>query len=364
MSSVMKFPTRFFLSTFAVLALSLIFTLAVMGNLSRAGARSVRSTYAHELCLVYDKPKRTGSTTIARSLFKCWNGKYGIEPRQKTEDPRKATSEMLQLKQPIVAHSLRHILFSDQDCTDILTNCRNVFHITSTRTMKSRLASFAKVVSLQSEKGRNFSVAKQNLKDAVALLLRFGHTLEDRYEKGVYFGERRIDVDYVIRHEFFEDDLSALIKAFGCDSRIESTNVHNVKSKSTTSDPVRKNFTIMAGVQVLPKASELDQMNDDELFHLLNNFPTRQGDRLHNEFLRTATDVNKVGLAKASSFATLLKSSSSKSWTKHFCQSLYCFTFIHHLVYCKRVRKAWLNCRAWFSCFIVDALRYLSLLRK
>lgn len=310
----MKFPSRVVLRTFAILVLSLIFTIAVMKKVSHVGVWGVHSAYAHELCLVYDKPKRTGSTTIARSLFKCWNGKYGIEPRRKVQNPREAASEMLRLKQPIVAHSLGHILFSDQDCDAILTNCRHVFHITSTRKMKSRLASFAKVVTLQSEKGRNFSVAKQNLKDAVALLLKFGHNVEDRYEKGVYFGARRIDVDYVIRHESFENDLSALIQAFGCESRIESTNVHKVKSKNTTSsDLLQKSSTGVEYGQVLQSASDIDQMTDDELFHYLNNFPIRQGDRLHNEFLRTADEVNRIGLEKASAYATLLESKSNRN---------------------------------------------------
>lgn len=262
----------------------------------------------HDLCLIYDRPERTGSTTISHSLYPCWHEKFGVRHYDGPNSAGRAAIKMLDSNQSVVAHGLRHIYFSDRDCLSIYHNCKQIFHVTSTRPMSARLASFAKVFALQNDYGRNFSVSTSHSRKAARLLTKVGRCLEHTYERGVYRGKRKIKVDYVVRHQLLNDDLSALLRAFDCKPFIEAKNIHNVKS--STADVSQLDISASSFLpQDLPTEAEVGRMNKHQLYHFLNNFPLENGDRLHNEFMKLADRVNGKGLKKASSITSIFQKS-------------------------------------------------------
>lgn len=304
------FMNPFFCLGVTVLSASLtamfLFTIGLLLQYGSIGTSIRRKVFPHELCLIYDKPQRTGSTTVANALHKCWSDYYRLEPKNSVKQAEKAIKNMLSLKQSIVSHCKRHVSISDYDCFAIEATCQEVFHVTSTRKATERIASYAKVTSLKHKIGRNFTINPLDLRKAVQTVMKIGNDLEYRYEKGVYTGFRKIQVDYVIRNENLEQDLTALIQASGCNSEILSTNTHSVNSTSPPKDISTESSTVSSDQNSTkidtPTVAEIKDMNETELVFWLNNFPIRMGDQLHKELLKTARRVNKNGLEKVAAF--------------------------------------------------------------
>lgn len=170
--------------------------------------------------------------------------------------------------------------------------------------MNARLASFAKVASLQHDNGRNFTVSASHLRNAVLFLAKFGRRIEARYELGVYSGAHSVNVDYVIRHHHLDQDLTALLRAFDCEPLIPKTNIHAINS-STIDLAKSDHLQFLSKLSNPPTESEIQQMNEQQLYTYLNHFPLRNGDRLHNDFLKTADRINAQGIEKAISLKSI-----------------------------------------------------------
>lgn len=316
--TLIKFLGRFTSVISAALLLLILLTIRfVFGfTISDLDPGFKGQKFKHELCLIYDKPKRTGSTTISRALHKCWSGHYSFEPQKGPKNAHVAAARMIDLNQSIVAHSLRHILFSDEDCLSIDANCRRIFHITSTRRMNARLVSYAKVTSLQNKEGRNFTVESDDLRRVLRTVVRRGHALEQRYEKGVYKGIHRIAVNYVIRNSFLTHDLNKLLHAFGCTPQIKSVNTHiyNSSNQMHAKSATFWNTSLNAHrhSKDIPTLDQIDQMDEKRLLYWLENFPLKVGDRLHEEFLQKAELVNQKGLETLVGFRPLFLKSQNE----------------------------------------------------
>lgn len=278
-------------------------------------------TFNHKLCLIYDKPKRTGSTTISRALHRCWSSTYGVEPHVGESNASAGTARMLSLNQTVVAHSLRHIYFSDDDCASIDARCRQYFHVTSTRSMGARIASYGKVVALQKTLGRNFTATStsDSLRKIVYHMVKRGKRLEFAYERGAFKGVRKLRNDYIIRNHRLQSDLDDLLRAFDCPPLTHSTNTHTVAvnaSASASADDSDSDapfdddaHTDPAGSEVdvtYPSARQVDRMSEAELAHWFTHFPLRYGDRLHRSMLREADRVNARGLRTVRALLPLL----------------------------------------------------------
>lgn len=295
----------------ASITATLLFTIGRILQYSSIGVSIRQKDFPHELCLIYDKPQRTGSTTVAKALHKCWSDYYQLEPKNNAKQTDKAIKNMLSLKQSIVSHCKRHVSISDYDCFAIEATCREVFHVTSTRKVSERIASYAKVTTMKRKIGRNFTINPGDLRKAVQTVMKSGFDLEYRYEKGVYTGFRQIHVDYVIRNENLEQDLTALIQAFGCNPEILSTNKHNVNSTSPSTSLIKNTLSMGTGQDSrktkIPTKEHIEEMNDTELVFWLNNFPIQMGDQLHKDLLKTASRVNQNGLERAAGFRPSLQ---------------------------------------------------------
>lgn len=305
-SLVMKFDTHKTSMIFSIVLTVLLFAnLSIRFQLFRAPAGSLRA-YEHDLCLLYDKPKRTGSTTIARAIHECWHGVFDLKPYRRPRPTRETVNLMLDSNRSVVAHALHHVYFSDADCVSVYANCRHVFHVTSTRRMNERLASYAKVVALQRRNlARNSTVTPDDLRKAASVLVKEAPRLERLYEKGVYHGRHTIPVDYVIRHEFLDRDLSALLRAFHCSPNVDRKNVHAVDSSVVNLTHLDMLGSFSNFSHALLTDADIDKLNLQQVYYFLSNFPLAYGDRLHNQFTKLAKRVNENGLKKASSFESI-----------------------------------------------------------
>lgn len=345
----MKDRLRFSVFVLALLALLVLLSIGLsMHTASLSFRLQVEShgegqKFKHELCLIYDKPKRTGSTTIARALHACWSKHHHFEPTKVSKNPNVATEQMLKLNQSIVAHSLHHIVFSDDDCKEIETQCRQVFHVTSTRRMNARILSYAKVTALKYKKGRNYTIGSDDLKYVLKSIITDGHIIERRYEKGVYEGVRRIPMHYVIRNDDLQDDLEVLLRTFACAPVIKRVNTHSLNSSyrsqqlesigasfqlsikdsgsssggSNNSSKGNSNRKYLEMSAVIPTVNQVDSMHEKDILYWLNNFPLLMGDRLHNHLLETASSVNINGLNIVAQMRPLFLKHRNEQASKH-----------------------------------------------
>lgn len=157
-----------------------------------------------------------------------------------------------------------------------------------------------------------------DLRRVLHTVVRKGHAVERRYERGVYKGVHRIAVNYVIRNSFLTHDLNQLLHAFGCTPQIRSVNTHSYNSSSqslTNSTKIRLASPDLQRPPVdIPTLDQIDQMNETQLLYWLENFPLKINDRLHKEFLRTAELVNQKGLETVIGYRSLfLKSQNEQS---------------------------------------------------
>lgn len=204
-------------------------------------------------CLVYDRPPRTGSTTVSTALQACLSERGWHAPSGQPENLRKNTVTVaLEHDHNDYAVVKGHSLLSPGDLQRIKSRCgRNAFFITSTARMDERVWSAAKM-SLQDGNG-NSSLHASRIAGVHKYLLSTGARYADYLDmypftnvSGRAFlldgGIRRVDVDladdmrrhgfgwdYVIRKAHMATDLSKLLTVLGCPRAFDVMNVHSVQ---------------------------------------------------------------------------------------------------------------------------------------
>lgn len=250
--------------------------LSGTGSLEQQSLSNSLSASSSHTCVIYDRPPRTASTTIGNALEKCL-GPLGYEqPEWHSFDGRSLlVHNMLHLPFERVALLSRHFYMNLTSVQELRAGCSSLFYITSTAPMKERLWSLVKYRQIANHGSASLNetqllAAIQDLrKETVQIEVLNAYPYLEAHETPTNRSEiDPITPDYVIRKKNLNEDLSKLLRAFGCESRFASDNVHQSKH-----------------------VSELDNITIDD------------DDRLHKRLLRLARHRNKIALRKVPDFA-------------------------------------------------------------
>lgn len=181
-------------------------------------------------CILYDRPPRTGSTTISYRLDECLQSKgYPSSTTWFKGVPmQRIVTRMLQQPSRFKSHLTRHMYLSADDVLALRRSCGQVFFVTSARTMEERLLSRAKYELLDKDqrRHRNRKVSVQEFNVAKGKIQDVREVSEPYYESYPYTGGAELDPDYVIRSSSFQKDFSELLSSLGCGAEFASHNVH------------------------------------------------------------------------------------------------------------------------------------------
>lgn len=224
----------------------------------------VRFTPA-ERCILYDRPPRTGSTTISAALNICLKYKQysGLlsTPRHGREN---VIIDMLKQKEPYRTSVRSHLVLSRRDVSDIEQTCREFLYISSTSSMATRLLSQVKYGMFEGH-GNQTVTAKdlinsvnrrpeESIQEQEAFLESYPYSVNEDIDE-----EDRLNPHFIVRQEFLEEDISALLRALRCENvTLNSDNIHSVVNTTPNeTEPVAKVFRDLRGNITLNM-----QMND------------------------------------------------------------------------------------------------------
>lgn len=263
-----------------------------------------------ERCVVYDRPPRTGSTTVSRALAEClltlkWPSPITSTPEQRSS----AITRGLRIARDELAVVKGHMLMSEDDVRQLRKECDQTFFITNTARLDDRLWSAAKM-SLSWKNGNVSLVSDQVNKRAHEWLDAHGRRqaayLEaypftnvtgplvmtgesTTHDIATYWRTVRTGgfaYDYVVRKSNMADDLSALLQAFGCSSQFQTQNVHSVKAEQESASSKGESVS----------ARSIDGRDEDIEAKLERIVPGGQGAR-HARLMRVAA-TNDEGLGR------------------------------------------------------------------
>lgn len=247
-----------------------------------------------DICLFYDRPPRTGSSTISLALHQCWVDTLHAKTRldipaslmeQLRNDSINGIDHFLTLRAPVVAHHAWHCHVYDHHIAHIKKSCRQLFYVSSTRDKKSRILSVIKHILSGNNRLANGTISLERLrleKDFImSEILKKNQTTESIYP---FKGTLRLSPDYIVRTEHLQTDLAQLLSHFGCSTNYTSMNVHHMS-----------------------EASEADSTYDDtisqEIQNTLDAVFVNEMDLFHQRLTNLAEVKNELGLEKASHLA-------------------------------------------------------------
>eukprot|EP00178_Gracilaria_changii_P023421 TRINITY_DN70898_c0_g1_i1.p1 TRINITY_DN70898_c0_g1~~TRINITY_DN70898_c0_g1_i1.p1 ORF type:complete len:295 (+),score=53.42 TRINITY_DN70898_c0_g1_i1:339-1223(+) len=203
-------------------------------NSSAQEASFMLNASDRKTCIVYERPPRTGSTTIGDALEKCLLPLGYEQPSWKGFDARRSViSDMLRLPFERVMVVSRHFYMNHTTLQHLRSGCESLLYITSTAPMKRRLWSLVKY--RQFSKHGNASLNKQQVQSAIEDLKKEKQQLVILNAYPYLYNlssvvdleqKERIEPDYVIRTSSLVDDVSSLLRSFGCMSPVISLNIH------------------------------------------------------------------------------------------------------------------------------------------
>lgn len=256
-------------------------------------------------CFLYDRPQRTGSSTMVFALRECilntLNFSESLYPNRfiKNEQIQRlfalATIDR-NLKRAVVSN---HVHMAGNDVNLLRSNCKSLLYVSSTRPIMDRLWSRAKYHEMQKASRdrdktgffllntRNESVTEAQFEAAISqkekIIIKHELALEnfpymDRFENEVLLGKgERIVPDYIVRnglHGFYNQDLTMLLSALGCSTNFTPANQH-------------PNYGGMKGSYA--------------------DYVPRKGDALYKRLMRIASSGNEHGLRRAAQFAAVAR---------------------------------------------------------
>lgn len=232
-------------------------------------------------CFLYDRPPRTGSTTIFHALRNCTVLHHGFAALRspQLQDEYAVVDRMLRLLQgPRRSLVEKHAKLARPALAALRARCRRLLYVTSCRPMRERLWSRQKYRAVPGNVNSTLTDADH---DHALKKLRTDTRNEPFLEAHPYLerGEipaeledaERLVPDYVIRngqHGKFTEDLQKLLAALGCDPHFTPTNVHE-------SDRDRE---VVKGIKL------------------------KLGDKIYKKLVNIAEAKNEMGLEKARQF--------------------------------------------------------------
>lgn len=189
------------------------------------------SLYSGSSCFFYDKPPRTGSTTIAHALETCllFKGYTSIHKPIAEIERAEVVSNMLSMPGRKFSAVIKHVEVSDEDIQMLRKECNMLFFLSSTRPMTERIASAAKYG--MSKRHGSSTLTNEQYKDVQLRAKRDTYT-EPELERYPFTGNNAIFPDYVIRSDNLDDDLHGLLQAMGCKIEYRLLNVHEFEDKA------------------------------------------------------------------------------------------------------------------------------------
>lgn len=179
-------------------------------------------------CIFYDKPPRTGSTTIARALYPCLESKgyTGITTPISSLERIEVISDMLSHPGYKKSAVRKHVTVTPEQVRELWNNCNRLLYITSTRSMKERIWSKAKY--RMTPKHRSSNLTEEESAKALQFALRDKNTEEDLEQYPFSESSMDIEPDYVIRADHLNEDLNRLLQNLQCPLNYTDKNVHAV----------------------------------------------------------------------------------------------------------------------------------------
>lgn len=194
----------------------------------------------HSKCLIYDKPPRTASSTISRSLRTCWTSQNYSIFHSTYDTPFNATlSEMLNTTSDRIGISGVHFGMLPDQIEALYHECESVMYITSTRSMGPRIASAAKYKVSQARVYLNTTLNHTQMEEAwnISVEIINEEQVERRLENYPFDG-REIQPDFVVRNDHLQSDLADLLSAFNCSVSVRSKNLHVYESEEESDDEI------------------------------------------------------------------------------------------------------------------------------
>lgn len=197
-------------------------------------------------CVFYDKPPRTGSTTVANVLAKCMHmkGYTAINAPISSLEKNEVVSNMLEKTGYKKSATRKHVMISDDDIRSLQTQCHRLLYVTSTRPMVERIASAAKYTMTRNH--GNSTLTKQQYVSAMKKASA-DNTTEHVLEKYPFTGKMSIEPNYVIRSEFLTRDFDILLHNLGCDINYYDSNVHEAPYGSEVERQLSKGMGLSHG---------------------------------------------------------------------------------------------------------------------
>ncbi len=193
-------------------------------------------------CVIYDRPFRTGSTTIDVTLGICldYKGYANVRPLL-GENRTNGITYMLGFNELNRSSVRPHIFMNRKDHDRIINGCDCLLYVTSTARMVDRVISRFKYNLIEGHGNSTYNLRKLNKKVKRHLKGRRYriHADEEEYTNYPYVKEKvseyeRIVPQYVIRKEYLTEDLTALLNALNCEGLpIFSDNIHSTLSTKT-----------------------------------------------------------------------------------------------------------------------------------
>ena len=86
-------------------------------------------------CLLYDRPPRTGSTTIGSSLFRCFKSRFAQPASADLQNSNLLVRNLLRLRSRKLMLVSKHLHLSRDDVLNLRRECRYLLYISSCRAM-------------------------------------------------------------------------------------------------------------------------------------------------------------------------------------------------------------------------------------
>lgn len=248
-------------------------------------------------CIIYDRPPRTGSTTVGNALKSCLQSRrwsVAGDIARPLRD-RAITSAFAGMKNDY-AVVWGHIWMNGRDLETIRRRCDTAFFMTSATRMDDRLWSAAKIMSTTAKNG-NLTIGSSERALAFQWLEDFGPgyvpyldaypfinvtgpqlmgSHGDVTEVPAQWQEARVEegfrYDFVFRRQSLREDVLAVLTAMGCKPSFAVYNVHSDREVGEEEDVQKSRIMkrlVSDGVGSLyPKLMENSLQNDAGLQRL------------------------------------------------------------------------------------------------
>lgn len=273
-----------------------------------------------EKCVLYDRPPRTGSSTIGTALYECFRHKgYYILPSmlrkfEKMEGRRYIVSELLSVRKRKKAVSVKgHLTLTKQDTDKISKYCDDFLYISSTGPILKRIMSQVKYSLVHGHGNNSVGInrlinltqtrGQEHVENQEMFLEKYPYHIND----SSVTEDNRLVPHYIIRQEFLEEDLVPLMTAMQCPNResVASQNVHGVFVNTTNMPDVLNttgNSSLLRENNTIVDADKLDvSMIFQEIQANLSSY-LRANDFRYRRMLELAETNNPSGLIHAEKF--------------------------------------------------------------